>query len=176
MQVVDKDGNIFGGGIEVTSSNGKPKSLGSATPTANNYICQIGLSVDQNLSSGADALLDFIDMDDPNDWYDPSAKIFSPTVAGYYHIDFSVWFETSPVSTGQYNIQVRKNGSTIMISQQPTINNGTGQSLTSSKIIYFNGSSDYIDFTAYQSTGSTRKLHRGTDSSGTYASIFLLAM
>lgn len=35
MQVVDKDGNIFGSGIEVTGVDGKPKTTGGGgTPTS----------------------------------------------------------------------------------------------------------------------------------------------
>lgn len=160
----------FGSNLRVNGT------ITASTPTANTYICHIGLTADQVIVSGADAVLDFVDIADTNNWYDPTTKKFLPTVAGYYHVDFSLWFEPSPVSTGQYNIQVRKNGTTVMIAQQPTINNGTGQSLMSSKLVYFNGTTDYIDFTAYQSTGSNRNILKGTDSSGTYATIFLLAV
>jgi hypothetical protein len=160
----------FNGNVKVNGA------IQASTPTASSYICHIGLTADQVLVSGADAVLDFVDIADTNNWYDPTTKRFLPNVAGYYHIDFSLWFEPSPVSTGQYNIQVRKNGTTVMIIQQPTINNGTGQSLMSSKLVYFNGTTDYIDFTAYQSTGSNRNIWKGTDSSGTYATIHLLAV
>jgi hypothetical protein len=159
--------------------NGNTKVTGTITatvPTANTYVCNIGLAADQSIASGSDAQIDFVDIDDINNWYNPTTKRFTPTIAGYYHVDFTVWFDPATVTTAQYNVQIRKNASTVLIIQQPTINNGTGQSLTGSKLIYFNGTTDYIDFTAYQSTGVNRTLQTGASSSGTYASIFLLAI
>jgi hypothetical protein len=159
--------------------NGNTKVTGTITatvPTANTYVCNIGLAADQSIPSLLDTQINFVDIDDSNNWYDPTTKRFTPTIAGYYHVDFTVWFDAATVSTGQYNIQIRKNASTVLIVQQPTINNGTGQSLAGSKLIYFNGTTDYIDFTAYQSTGVNRTLQTGASSSGTYASIFLLAI
>jgi hypothetical protein len=151
-------------------------TITASIPTPNAYVCNIGLAADQSIASGSDVQIDFRDIDDTNNWYDPTTKKFLPNVAGYYHVDFGVWFDSATVATAQYNIQIRKNGSTVLIAQQPTINNGTGQSLAGSKLIYFNGTTDYIDFTAYQSTGVNRNLQTGASSSGTYASIFLLAV
>jgi hypothetical protein len=167
--------NVNGGGY--FESNLKVNGAITATvPTANTYVCNIGLAADQSIASGSDAQIDFVDIDDINNWYNPTTKRFTPTIAGYYHVDFTVWFDPATVTTAQYNVQIRKNASTVLIIQQPTINNGTGQSLTGSKLIYFNGTTDYIDFTAYQSTGVNRTLQTGASSSGTYASIFLLAI
>jgi hypothetical protein len=163
-------GGYFEGNLKVNGT------ISASIPTPNAYVCNIGLAADQSIVSGSDAQIDFIDIDDTNNWYDPTAKRFTPTIAGYYHVDFTVWFDPATVTTAQYNVQIRKNASTVLIIQQPTINNGTGQSLTGSKLIYFNGTTDYIDFTAYQSTGVNRTLQTGASSSGTYASIFLLAI
>jgi hypothetical protein len=33
MQIVDKDGNIFGGGLQVNGPDGKPKTIGGGPPT-----------------------------------------------------------------------------------------------------------------------------------------------
>jgi hypothetical protein len=160
----------FNGNLRVNGA------ITASSPTPNTYVCNIGLAADQSIASGLDAQIDFIDIDDTNNWYDPTTKRFTPTIAGYYHVDFTVWFDPATVTTAQYNVQIRKNASTVLIIQQPTINNGTGQSLAASKLIYFNGTTDYIDFTAYQSTGVNRTLQTGASSSGTYASIFLLAI
>jgi hypothetical protein len=162
--------SFFAGNVKVDGT------VVASLPTASYYICNIALRVDQTISSGSDVQVDFEDVDDPNNWYNPSTKIFRPNVAGYYHIDYTVWFEPPTVSTAQYNIQMRKNGSTLLINQQPTVSNGTGQTLAASKIIYLDGASDYVDFTAYQSTGSNRILRAGASGSGTYATIFLIAV
>jgi hypothetical protein len=161
---------FFGGNVKVDGT------VVASLPTASYYICNIALRVDQTISSGSDVQVDFEDVDDPNNWYNPSTNVFRPNVAGYYHIDYTVWFEPPTVSTAQYNIQMRKNGATLLINQQPTVSNGTGQTLAASKIIYLDGASDYVDFAAYQSTGSNRILRAGASGSGTYASIFLIAV
>jgi hypothetical protein len=167
--------NVNGGGY--FESNLKVNGAITATiPTANTYVCNIGLAADQSIPSLSDTQINFVDIDDTNNWYDPTTKRFTPTIAGYYHVDFTVWFDPATVTTAQYNVQIRKNASTVLIIQQPTINNGTGQSLTGSKLIYFNGTTDYIDFTAYQSTGVNRNLQKGAADAGTYASIHLLAI
>jgi hypothetical protein len=169
-KVITNNGpQIINGGLTATT-------ITAINPTKNQYICDIGLASDQTITTSVDTLIDFIDVVDDYDWYDPSGRTFRPNIEGYYHIDFNVWFDASTVSTGQYNIQLRKNGNTVAIIQQPTINNGTGQSLTCSKLVYLNGTTDYLDFTAYQSTGVNRRLQVGASSSGTYATIFLLAI
>jgi hypothetical protein len=169
-QKLQVSGNtLINGGLTATT-------ITAINPTKNQYICDIGLAADQTITTTVDTLIDFIDVVDNYDWYDTLNKRFRPTIEGYYHIDFNAWFEPATVSTGQYNIQLRKNGNTVAIIQQPTINNGTGQSLTCSKLVYLNGTSDYLDFTAYQSTGVNRRLQVGSSSSGTYATIFLLAI
>jgi hypothetical protein len=169
-QKLQVSGNtLINGGLTATT-------ITAINPTKNQYICDIGLAADQTITTTTDTLIDFIDVVDNYDWYDTLNKRFRPTIEGYYHIDFNAWFDPATVSTGQYNIQLRKNGNTVAIIQQPTINNGTGQSLTCSKLVYLNGTSDYLDFTAYQSTGVNRRLQVGSSSSGTYATIFLLAI
>jgi hypothetical protein len=169
-KVITNNGpQIINGGLTATT-------ITAINPTKNQYICDIGLAADQTITTSADTLIDFIDITDDYNWYDPSSRTFRPDIEGYYHIDFNAWFDSSTVSTAQYNIQLRKNGNTVSIIQQPTINNGVGQSLFCSKLVYLNGTTDYLDFTAYQSTGVNRRLQVGASSSGTYVTIFLLAI
>jgi hypothetical protein len=160
---------LINGGLTATT-------ITAINPTKNQYICNIGLAADQTITTTVDTLIDFIDVVDNYNWYDPLSKRFRPNIEGYYHIDFAVWFDASTVSTAQYNVQIRKNGNTELIVQVPTINNGTGQSLFGSKLIYLNGAGDYLEFTAYQSTGVNRRIQTGASNSGTYATIFLLAI
>ena len=71
---------------------------------------------------------------------------------------------------------MRKNGNSMILSQQP-LNNGTGISLGGSRIIQMNGTTDYIDWTIFQGSGdrSTGTLLQGTSNgSGTWFSAFLL--
>ncbi len=80
------------------------------------------------------------------------------------------------VSSNQVNTQMRKNGNSMILSQQP-LNNGTGISLGGSRIIRMNGTTDYIDWTIFQGAGSSANgtLLQGTASgSGTWFSAFLI--
>jgi hypothetical protein len=143
-------------------------------PIPTRYICNGYLTTDQSFATGSDAVIKFEDYDDPNGWL--AGYRFTPTIAGYYHIDFGVWLANPGSTTNQANVQIRKNGVTHVIIQQP-LNNSVGQSLAGSKIIYFNGSTDQIDFTVFQAVGSsaTGTILQGTpDGSGTWFSAFLV--
>ena len=77
---------------------------------------------------------------------------FLPTVSGYYQINGSLTTE----GTRTYNlIYIYKNGSNFKISNAGNNTTGTGASI--SALIYFNGSSDYVEL--YALTGSTQNLN-----------------
>jgi hypothetical protein len=96
----------------------------------------------------SDTVIQFIDDFDPQNWWNASTYRFTPTVAGYYEIKLGVWWTASTANTGQNNIQARKNTTTFMILQwERTSVNGRG--VNGSKLVYLNGSADYVDFTAY---------------------------
>jgi hypothetical protein len=163
--------NNTGGTFNVNGFNS-----GSSTGlTASDYVVQGRLSGDQTIPNSSDTLIAFIDDYDPQNWWDPTSKRFIPNVAGYYIIDAGVWMESSTGTTGQANLQARINGNTFAIVQNPN-NNETGQSFAFTKIIYFNGSTDYVDFTFYQNTGVARNILYGTaQGSGTWFSAGLLS-
>lgn len=86
---------------------------------------------------------------DTNNNYDSSTNYrFTPTVAGYYQISF-VWNNTSG-STYNY-AQIYKNGTgyKLMVSSGAS---GSGAGL--SFLIYFNGSTDYVEAYVFTDTGS----------------------
>jgi hypothetical protein len=151
-------------------------SITATIPTSNPYFVQGILAGNQSISTGSDTVISFVDQYDDKSWWDPSTKRFTPNVAGYYNISVGSWLENPGTSTGQCNIQLRKNGATIMIVQLP-LSNTSGISLTGTRIVYFNGSTDYADFTYYHNAGSSKNLLQGTsDSSGTWFYAVLLAM
>jgi len=150
---------------------------GGSGLTASSYVCIARLSTDQTIANNTDVLVNFIDQDDPQGWWDPTSKQFTPNVAGYYEINFAGWWDTASTSTGQNNIQMRKNGNTVGISQDPLNSTaGSGQSQILSKAVYLNGSTDYIDFTAYTNNTTSQVLKYGTvGGSGTYFTAHLIA-
>jgi hypothetical protein len=138
------------------------------------YICDGILASNQTFTTGSDTIIAFIDYLDPNGWL--TSNQFKPTIAGYYNISFGVWLQNPAISSNQVNTQMRKNGNSMILSQQP-LNNGTGIGLGGSRIIQMNGTTDYIDWTIFQGSGdrSTGTLLQGTaNGSGTWFSAFLL--
>jgi hypothetical protein len=154
--------------------------LGTASYAANHatvassYICSGILSVDQTFATGSDFIIPFVDQYDSNNWL--SGSRFTPTIAGYYHLEFGIWLNNPGVSDNQANAQMRKNGNSWVLVQNP-LNSVTGQSLAGSRVIYLNGTTDYVDWTIYQATGNTNTgtILKGTaDGSGTWFSAFLV--
>jgi len=85
---------------------------------------------------------------------------FTPTVAGYYQFNATVSF-ASVGTAGQMLVSLYKNGTRSMdgmlLSQTATASCYS----TVSGILYCNGSTDYVEVYAYQSTGSTQTLGGG---------------
>jgi hypothetical protein len=139
------------------------------------YICDGILSTNQIFATASDAIIAFVDYLDPNGWL--TSNQFKPTIAGYYSVSFGVWLQNPGIATNQVNTQMRKNGNSIIISQQP-LNNGTGIGLGGSRIVQMNGTTDYLDWTIFQGTagsGTTGTILQGTaNGSGTWFSALLL--
>jgi hypothetical protein len=138
------------------------------------YICEGILASNQTFATGSDVKILFVRYDDPNGWI--ASNQFQPTIAGYYSISFGAWLQNPGISSNQVNTQMRKNGNSMILSQQP-LNNGTGISLGGSRIIRMNGTTDYIDWTIFQGAGSSANgtLLQGTvNGSGTWFSAFLI--
>jgi hypothetical protein len=138
------------------------------------YICDGILSTNQIFATASDAIIAFVDYLDPNGWL--TANQFKPTIPGYYSVSFGAWLQNAGISSNQVNIQMRKNGNSMIINQQP-LNNGTGIGLGGSRIIQMNGTTDYIDWTIFQGAGSSPNgtLLQGTgNGSGTWFSALLL--
>ena len=129
--------------------NGKTY-MGGALNAPGTYRCSIGLATNQTINYNEDTVINFTDISDPNNWWDASAKKFTPTVSGWYHISFQLNFAAASVTNAQCNIQARKNGSTFSIGQMQLLS-GSSYSLSCSGMVNLNGTTDYLDFTAYSS-------------------------
>ena len=147
-----------------------------SVPVPSPYIFQGILAGNQSIPDSTDTRIDFVDQFDPQNWWDPTAKTFTPTISGYYQISFGVWLDNPGTTTGQANAQCRKNGTTQIIVQYP-LNNQTGQSLAGSKIIQMNGRTDYVDVTIYHNAGSAKNILQGNaNGSGTWFTATLLGL
>ena len=119
-----------------------------------------GLSSDQTITAGSDTVIQMTDKDDPNSWWDASTYRFLPTASGYYFVSAQVNWKAD-TGTGQINSQLRKNGTTFCLVQNPQVSGITlTQVLTG--IVNLNGSTDYVDLTGYSSATDGSQLVTGT--------------
>jgi hypothetical protein len=77
---------------------------------------------------------------------------FTPQTAGYYQINSAIAWPAA-ASSGE-SLAVYKNGSLYKIGNY-NANNGMGNRVTVSCIVYLNGSTDYVEIYAINNTGST---------------------
>lgn len=168
--------NYADGKLYYKNSSASIVQFSAPSTAASSYVATGRLNTDQTITNGSDTLIAFIDDADPNNWWDPTTKRFTPTIAGYYAISFSAWWSTGSVATNQFNTQVRKNGNTIAI-YQSQMTTSSGQTHGGTKVIYLNGSTDYVDFTAYNGDSSSRTLQYGSSSGqGTHFSAALMTV
>lgn len=103
---------------------------------------------------------------DTNSNYDTSNYRFTPTVAGYYQINLSMYFDYSGSQYSNAEGAIYKNGSAFKkVIQAGYGGYGTG---IISTIIYFNGTTDYIEAYAYISGGSGPQIYSNSLSLSTY--------
>jgi len=80
---------------------------------------------------------------------------FTPTVAGYYQVNTSISGPSS--ASGVILANIYKNGGNFKSGNQIP-NTVAGTYAVAAALIYLNGSTDYIEVYAYQSTGGTANL------------------
>lgn len=139
--------NSTGGTFNVTGFN--------TGLTASNYVVQGYLAAAQTIPSNVDTVIQFSDDFDPQNWWNTSTYRLQPTVAGYYNVTLQVLVNQGSVTNNQYNTQIRKNGSSQESIWQNQITTSVGLSQGNDKIIYFNGSTDYVDFTIFNGNPGT---------------------
>jgi hypothetical protein len=91
---------------------------------------------------------------------------FTPTVAGYYQINFTCYF-TGANSSGLCYAAIYKNGALVVQSGRLPCNASVGNPvITVSDLIYCNGSTDYIEFYGFQNSGVNSDVGNYTVASG----------
>jgi hypothetical protein len=162
----------FTGPTGPTGLTGSTGLTGPTGPISLNYICQAKLTNDQTIISGGDASIQFTDDYDPNNWW-TSSNTFNPTINGYYLISASVWWAAGDSNTAdQTNIQIRQNSTIQKAIVQSPIEWNSGNTQTITRIIQLNGTSDYIDITAYTANPTSQVIQAGSGA-GTWFSAAL---
>ena len=96
---------------------------------------------------------------DTNSNYDNATNYrFTPTVAGYYQVTGEIQYGAT-VSTAVCTAILYKNGSQFKTGAQ--IHGSTTKAIGSivSALVYFNGSTDYVELYAFQDTGLSQNLN-----------------
>jgi hypothetical protein len=103
-------------------------------------------------SSGAATKMPFsTEVFDTNNNYDPTTNYrFTPTVAGYYLIQVSLFMG---MGSGRGAASIYKSGSLYYERLDLGSNTAGGQSFSASAILYLNGTTDYVEAYASQSSG-----------------------
>jgi hypothetical protein len=90
---------------------------------------------------------------DTNSCFDSTTNYrFTPNVAGYYQINGIIRYSTSSTFFLQNvaNVSIWKNGSGYRLGTQNTIGGASYTAFSVSDVIYFNGSTDYVElYTAH---------------------------
>lgn len=89
---------------------------------------------------------------DTNSNYDTTLYRFTPTVAGYYHVNATCSFGASATAGVRGIVSIYKNGSTFKLTSA-NLNSVSQTNIMNSALIYFNGSTDYIETFCYQDSG-----------------------
>jgi len=94
---------------------------------------------------------------DTNNNYDPTTNYrFTPTVAGYYWIKAQFFLGSSG---GRTACSIYKNSGDVCQTLILSSNTNGGISVVTQGLIYFNGTTDYVEAYGYQESGGTSALN-----------------
>lgn len=93
---------------------------------------------------------------DTNSNYDTSLSRFTPTVAGYYQVNASINYASASNGGNNSLLALYKNGSWAKSSS-----GGNVPYYNLAALVYMNGTTDYLEIYAYQSSGSTLTVSSG---------------
>jgi len=137
-----------------------------------NYYVKLARTSNQTIPNGVDTLIGFSTISDPNSWYTGITTRTTPTVAGTYQVNAMLnWQAGSATATNQQtNIQLRKNGTSFALSQVGV--QTFAFTMNACGIVTMNGTSDYIDFTAYTGNPTNQVVNGTADGAWTKLELF----
>jgi len=151
------------GVLQLASGTGNlvtvPSVTGTAMVSGNMPAFSAYAGSNQTISNNTATKIQFnTELFDTNSCFDNATNYrFTPTVAGYYQINLN--YLVTGTSGRNYELAgyIYKNGSSYLVSLiSVTITNGTSMSRNFSAIIYFNGTTDYVEgYTSHYDYTST---------------------
>lgn len=177
-------GNSLGlGGLPNTGTtkllvSGNATISGNLTVTGNlnsagNYYVKLARLSNQTILNGSNTGIQFSSITDPNNWYNASTYRTTPTVSGNYIINLMVNWQKGTITNNQNNIQIQKNGNTIAINKSVIVTGDDNMSFATA-ITTLNGSSDYIETTAYTANPTSQVINGTVDGAWTKMELFKL--
>jgi hypothetical protein len=136
--------------ITIANQTGTLHAAGPAFSVALAGIQTIGASVTTKL------VWDTEEYDTNNNF---ASSRFTPTVAGYYQLNWSIYNSTASVNQ---NISVYKNGSFYKMTSYMPSTTSTWLMFSSGILIYMNGTTDYVELYASYQTGGVVGNNAGT--------------
>ena len=113
------------------------------------------MSATQTFSANTWTKLAFNQEDfDTDSCYDTSNYRFTPTVAGYYQVTACGRIYATATNPNGINLGVYKNGSEEAIAQSYVVSQQVQAGLSMARLIYLNGTTDYIEAYCYLYGGS----------------------
>lgn len=148
-------------GIVATADNTGQLQLQSAgttvmTITSTGVTTQVGAPAfsaynnsTQSISSGAFTKVTFSSEDfDTNNNFDSTTNYrFTPTVAGYYQVNCTVFSEATTIT--RIIVNPYKNGSSLTRLVDIGVTGSNSAGVTGSIVVYMNGSTDYLELYVY---------------------------
>jgi len=115
-------------------------------------------SVDQTLSNSVwtKVVLQSETFDTNGAFNNSTTYRFQPAVAGYYNVNWLVIFEATPTNGNEVISALYKNGSNYAWGSNFAPATTHYQASTGSSTVYMNGSTDYLELYAFQTTGGNR--------------------
>jgi hypothetical protein len=153
----------------VTNSNQTitlPDATGTVMVSGNMPAFSASLSSGQTITNNTDTVVLYdTEAFDTASAYTPATGRFLPLVAGYYQINVNISLSGSVITLASSGI--RKNGTlTNYVGTSAFTFTSTPYRFSGSALIYCNGSTDYIDTTAYISATTGNNVVAGSVFSG----------
>lgn len=144
-----------GEGVYVYGADGKWHALALGSQP----FCQVFLNTPQSLGVGATAtrvkiLVDTVPTGgDPNSWFDAVNHRILPTIPGWYEVKGNLDLVPT-VSASLLLAILRKNGADEAFGSMITLAGQTEAISQSSKLVHFNGTTDYVEVFGYAVFGA----------------------
>ena len=153
-------------GVLQLQSNGTTiatiSSTGLSTQVGSPAFSATRTATTQSINSGVFTKVQFSEeVFDTNNNFDSTTNYrFTPTVAGYYQVNWSLLCDLL-TSTTEYIVALYKNGSNYSWASNLTAASAHYNATTGSELVYLNGSTDYIEVYAHQNSGLTKLIFVG---------------